>query len=468
MKKLRIILFFTFSFSFFTSLCKGQYTDLLNFNDTNGSGPLGSLVAADWALFGITGDGGAYGGGLIFSMNKDGGGYQDMHDFINPNGGSAHDGNLLLIGNKLFGMIPYGGTDWEGVVFSINTDGSGYRVLLNFNDTNGWGPIGPLVISEGVLFGLTEFGGINQAGNIFKIDTNGKNYRDIYNFDGLNDAQPIVGLTLVGNKLYGAASAYGGPFGKSYIFSIDTNGSGFKTLSLYADSTSGTSGTLTYSSGVLYGIAAGPAFNSTSNIFSIDTDGSKFKILTWLNNTGSFSIIGGTLYGMSYVGTYGHGCIFSIDTNGSGYTDLYNFNGSNGNFPVGGLTISGNMMYGALGPNGRTNYGSIFSFKDTVGALEINTIEASIGSINLYPNPNNGSFTVSSHAVRQLADSASQTIEVYNMLGEKVYSSTLPETPKGALINISNQPNGIYLYRVLEENGLALGEIGEGKIIIQK
>ncbi len=83
-------------------------------------------------------------------------------------------------------------------------------------------------------------------------------------------------------------------------------------------------------------------------------------------------------------------------------------------------------------------------------------------SINLYPNPNSGSFTLSLSHVNDKC-----TLEIYNVMGQKVNFSCQPRTPKGALIaiNMENQPNGIYLYRVLKEDG---GLVGEGKVVIEK
>jgi hypothetical protein len=56
-------------------------------------------------------------------------------------------------------------------------------------------------------------------------------------------------------------------------------------------------------------------------------------------------------------------------------------------------------------------------------------------------------------------------IKMYNVLGEQVLTETLHSAQGGNSIDISNQPNGIYLYRVLEQDGSL---IGEGKLIIQK
>jgi hypothetical protein len=98
--------------------------------------------------------------------------------------------------------------------------------------------------------------------------------------------------------------------------------------------------------------------------------------------------------------------------------------------------------------------------------MSILPIPSSTSSITIFPNPNVGAFTIQVVSSQWSVGSKMQ-VEIYNVLGEKVYSSVLPQTPKGALIavNIGNQPNGIYLYRVLNEDG---GLIGEGKVVIEK
>ncbi len=80
-------------------------------------------------------------------------------------------------------------------------------------------------------------------------------------------------------------------------------------------------------------------------------------------------------------------------------------------------------------------------------------------SITLYPNPSNGIFTILTVGVQNFVPA---TIEIYNMMGEQIKSEELKV--KSEEINLSNEPNGVYFYRVLKEDG---GLIGEGKIIIQ-
>jgi hypothetical protein len=67
--------------------------------------------------------------------------------------------------------------------------------------------------------------------------------------------------------------------------------------------------------------------------------------------------------------------------------------------------------------------------------------------ISLYPNPNNGQFTIQSSVV-----SDQLSVEIYNMLGQKVYSQSTMHQPQFS-INIADQPNGVYLIRILDKDG---------------
>jgi len=93
----------------------------------------------------------------------------------------------------------------------------------------------------------------------------------------------------------------------------------------------------------------------------------------------------------------------------------------------------------------------------------ISTIKNIGGSITVYHNPNSGVFTV---ALSHPADIAgSQTISIYNVMGQCVFKQILRPVQDDNLIDLSNQPSGIYLYRVISDEG---NLIGEGKVVIQK
>ncbi len=95
----------------------------------------------------------------------------------------------------------------------------------------------------------------------------------------------------------------------------------------------------------------------------------------------------------------------------------------------------------------------------STGANEINSIS---GNIQVYPNPTNGKFTVVCNG--GLNKEYQVTFEVYNILGEKVFTQMLRNPEGENSINIGVQPSGIYLYKVISQSSEVLGE---GKIMVQ-
>ncbi len=91
-------------------------------------------------------------------------------------------------------------------------------------------------------------------------------------------------------------------------------------------------------------------------------------------------------------------------------------------------------------------------------ALGINQPISYTGEVKLYPNPNNGIFSIESPL-----QGTNELLQIYNMLGENIYESSL--IGNNTYLNLSSQPNGVYLYRVTDENG---GVLGEGKFVINR
>jgi uncharacterized repeat protein (TIGR03803 family) len=221
-------------------------------------------------------------------------------------------GDLTLSGTTFYGMTGSGGSSGDGNIFSIGIDGSGYQNLLSFSGTNGNNPVGSLTLSGTTLYGTTQDGGSSGLGNVFSIGTNGSDYQNLFSFNGLSNGYcPCGSLTLSGTTFYGVT-----PFGASStthghgtIFSIGTNGSGFQNLHMFGGSDSEyPKGSLILSGTTLYGTTA----------------------------YGGIGYVGGD--------TSGNGTVFSIGTNGSGYQNLFNFNGTNGRNPMGSLTLSGTTL----------------------------------------------------------------------------------------------------------------------------
>ncbi len=464
MKKYYVL--FSALFCLGTFITDAQYTVLHSFDITTGAYPLGALTLSSSKLYGMANGGGVNGVGCIFSMDTSGANYKDIFDFDGENGAYPQGGSLKLSGNKLYGMVAGGGLNDSGCVFSIDTSGADYRDLLDFNGPNGASPIGSLVLSGNKMFGITFTGGVNIMGNIFTMDTNGNNYKDLFDFDGTDGQSPYGDVTIIGHKLYGMGG-YGGADGIGNIFSMDSDGTGFVDMYDF----SGNDGAypnnlLTLSKYQFFGMTNGGGVNEDGNIFSIDTNGVGFADLVDLDGTtspygqypdGDLVLSGSELYGMAQVGGVNDsGCIFSMDTNYV-YNDLFDFNGTNGDDPISNVTISGHTLFGTTAIGGGSNYAGVI-FKYVLPSTGINTIKNN-ASVKLYPNPNNGQFIL-----HVSSGSGASSIEIYNMLGEMVYSATLVQGQSDNAINISSRPPGMYLYRVLSDTGALIGEY---KFVVQ-
>src|SRR5438477_373196 len=124
------------------------------FNGINDAVPTGSLTLSGNVFYGFANTKSNF--GSVYSINTDGSGYKDLFDFNGPTGGYPQ-GSLTLLGNILFGMTTAGGASNNGCIFSINTDGSGYKDFFDFSltNSNGGSPFGDLTMFGNMLYGMT-------------------------------------------------------------------------------------------------------------------------------------------------------------------------------------------------------------------------------------------------------------------------------------------------------------------------
>jgi uncharacterized repeat protein (TIGR03803 family) len=205
----------------------------------------------------------------------------------------------------------------------------------------GGAPVAGLVLAGKILYGTKEYGGSWGNGTVFAVNTNGNGFTNFFDFsatdtNGFNSdgANPEAELILSGNTLYGTANT-GGSSGNGTVFSINTNGSGFATLYSFS------------------------ATDGNGN----NSDGA--------NPQAGLILSGNTLYGTAaYGGTSGAGTIFAVNTDGTGFTNLYNFKGgSDGGIPCAGLILSGQFLYGTASMGGSSGNGTVFSVKPMARVL---------------------------------------------------------------------------------------------------
>ncbi|MBI5684959.1 MAG: hypothetical protein HZC54_07750 [Verrucomicrobia bacterium] len=360
---------------------RAEFTILRSFaaDGKDGQGPYhNSLVVSGSTLYGMTRSGGSVGKGSIFKINTDGAGYTPLHSFAGGNNdGNEPYGSLILSGSTLYGMTYQGGSGELGVVFKINTDGSGYTNLHCFTGQKGDGgqPKGSLTLTGSTLYGMTSLGGTNDMGVVFKVNTDGSGYTTLHSFAGGKDdgSYPFGEVTLAGSALYGMTYKGGGN-DKGVIFKINTDGTGYANLHTFGsndDDGASPYGSLTLSGSTLYGMTRQGGKNSNGTIFKLNTNGAGYAILysfTGGKGDGSFpygtpSLSGSTLYGMTFLGgSDDYGTAFKINTDGTGYVHLHSFTNTrdNGGAPYGSPTISGSTLYGMTYMGGQSKVGVIF------------------------------------------------------------------------------------------------------------
>jgi uncharacterized repeat protein (TIGR03803 family) len=212
---------------------------------------------------------------------------------------------------------------------------------------------------------------------VFKINTDGTGFTILYRFTGGSDGTaPTAGLILSGNTLYGTANE-GGSSGDGTVFKINTDGTGFTTLhgftalpdypDPYVNSDGAyPDGRLILLGNTLYGTASNGGSSAGGTIFKVNTDGTGFT--TVYNFTGGSGGLcpqaglissGNTLYGTAYGGSPGGGMVFAVNTDGTGFTTLYNFTfGSDGINPeYAELILLGTTLYGTTANGGCSDLG---------------------------------------------------------------------------------------------------------------
>jgi uncharacterized repeat protein (TIGR03803 family) len=270
---------------------------------------------------------------------------------------------LILLGDSLYGTASHGGTSRYGTVFTLNRNGTGFTNLHTFAGTDGYYPSGPLAQAGGIIYGTTEAGlfGAPEDGQVYAVNYDGSNFTNLHGFSG-DHRGGSRGVILSGNTLYGTrlGDLFDSLTGGS-VFKLNIDGTGFSSVHDFEEGQF-LFGGLILSGNALYGTTGG-------TVFKVNTDGTGFATLWRTTDTtdgylGSGVILSGeTLYGTSaYSGLWTNGSVFKVKTDGTGFAILHTFTGgSDGANPLGDLILAGNTIYGTTTQGGGSGYGTVFS-----------------------------------------------------------------------------------------------------------
>jgi uncharacterized repeat protein (TIGR03803 family) len=308
------------------------------------------------ALYGTTGQGGAYGHGAVYKLSPPavaGGAWKEgiLYSFTGGVDGSYPQGSLLFVNGAIYGTTQLGGASAAGVVYQLTHSGATWTENVIYTFTGGkdgkW-PICSLVAdNRGNLYGTTADGG-NFNGNaagygvIFRLSPpqgNGWTQTVLHAFLGGNDgSDPNSTLIRDSSGAFYGATYQSGQFGYGNIYKLappSGGGTWTKTI-LYAFQNGSDGGYPT----------AGPILDSSGNLYGTTSDG----------------------------GQYNRGTVYKLTppSGGSGpWTEstLYAFqNGNDGGYPQAGLIFdsSGNL-YGTTVSGGSAGYGVAFELTPPSG-----------------------------------------------------------------------------------------------------
>ncbi len=399
----------------FTSLMATAQTEAVihAFQSTkkyDGLGPSWNGLVPDpsGALYGATTQGGANGFGAVYKLSppaQAGGTWNEnvLYSFKGTGAdGKNPQGNLLLVGKKIYGTTQQGGASGNGIVYELDPPaqaGGAWTETVIYTFTggaDGKDPVAGLILGKrGVLYGTATNGGdANGDGVVFGLippASAGGTWTQhvLHAFQGGSDGrEPIAALVSDSSgALYGVtyqSGQYG--FGGVYKLTPPASGSGpWSNTVLYAFQDGNDGGgpicTLVFDhAGALYGTTAD---------FTQTTKGTAFQLVppsggsgSWTLNTlfafqdgndGGFPSSGvifdtsGALYGnTTQGGSTGLGAAFKLTppSSGSGAwieTVLHTFSGgTDGIFPYAPLVLVGSTLYGTTNGGGVANAGTAF------------------------------------------------------------------------------------------------------------
>ncbi|MGB8785154.1 MAG: choice-of-anchor tandem repeat GloVer-containing protein [Terriglobales bacterium] len=382
-------------------------------------------------LSGGTGDGG-YGAGTVFELSPNGnGGWKEtvLYNFCSApscaDGGQPYAGVIFYRAGNLYGTTNYGGTSGCiitggcGVVFEMSPPGASWTetVLYNFctQGTGGSCPLGNIPVGRLAM---------DSAGNLYGADADG--IFELSPSDGGWTLQLIyvvpgssgVIMDAAGNLFGVGVSGY---TGKEIAFELSPNGQGGWNSAVIYTFTTGPTGSAIWSglaldqAGSLYGTESAyynihkKPLNFRGTVYKLSPGESGWTMATLFTFTpdesqteGNVPVgvtldAAGNIYGTtSQGGTDGLGTLYELVPVGKGKYQQrvqWNFNGTDGSGPNGGLVLdSAGNLYGTTPAGGSNGAGVVFEVTPLPILMTTTTLTSS-------PNPSTSGEAVTFTAV---------------------------------------------------------------------
>jgi uncharacterized repeat protein (TIGR03803 family) len=275
-------------------------------------------------------------------------------------------GGVVQLGGMLYGTATYYGKSntgkiVEGSIYRANPSTGEISLLAAFSSSGGDGvlPLAGLTVVGPWLYGENSARGAGGStdGTLFRFDPVTGEFGTLFRFHG---ETPQARLLPWGTYLYGTTYA-GGWVGLGTVFRFNPATGAMTALASILEGGHARSA-LTPCGSLLYGTTEGTVYKfdpETGVLTTIATLGTASE--QWPTGMSDLACDGSFIFGTTMRGgAYGHGSLFRIDTATGRLITLVSFDGSNGEYPAGGLLIHDGYVYGTTRFGGGRGGGTLF------------------------------------------------------------------------------------------------------------
>ena len=337
-------------------------------------------------------------------METDGSLFSILHGFPFTDGASPVGPFVHGPDNSLYGVTHFGGAYAFGTIFKVSADGSSYNVLHDFRGSGGAGllPNGLIMGTDGALYGTTSMdsGNTSDAGTVFRMSTDGSAFSILHTFlpteppggssrnrplsrprtESSTERQRAEGrLERVPSSRYLLMVL---PFAVIHSFDGAQDGGAPEVAPLVQGV-----------DGALHGTNIGGGPSGLGTAFRVSTDGSEFSVLHAFQGSDGQQPTGGlvegadgSLYGTALGdGAVIQGTVFAVSPDGSRFSILHVFKGPDGQSPEGTLVQGAHgALYGKAVEGGSAGAGVVFKIMPDGSGYSI--VHAFEGLDGLHPS----------------------------------------------------------------------------------
>ncbi len=367
------------------------------FNFDNGYHPKGTPVrASNGKIYAMGYDGGLNSLGALLVQDKEVKDNPPSTVFNLNNskyGGSPCATFIQASDGMMYGTARFGGKTGLGVVLQLNPNTDKVKIVGEFNWINGARPLNDFTEYNGKLYCTTSLGGPDDLsgddpgiGTVSSLDLKTFELKKEARFDVVdgkapNGGVPYTKLILAPNgKMYGTTFR-GGKNDLGAIFEFDPATKTIKALYSF-DITSGYRpiGSMAMGEGGwMYGFTQKGGKSRKGTIYKFNYKTGDFGVIepfggriAGRNVQSAPLYVDGVLYGLSYEGgQYRMGTLFKYEIDLSKFTRIANFDGKNGAYPFGGLTMGPDgKIYAFSSYGGSENAGTAFRIDPKTDEME--------------------------------------------------------------------------------------------------